>query len=82
MKPVLTTNRQRQATGRRWTDQWVRHQRGQGNHLETTKTRCRTSDTSAIQEGRVTLLRRVVRMWKEDDRTAQVYCDYNTATPS
>ena len=30
----------------------------------------------------MTLLRRVVSIWKEYDRTAQVCCDFHTATPS
>ena len=32
MKPVLATNRQRQATGRIWIDQWVRHKPGVCKH--------------------------------------------------
>ena len=30
----------------------------------------------------MTLLRRVGRLWKEDDQTAHVYFDFNIATPS
>ena len=55
----------------------------------TIQHQCRTNDTSVIQEGRVvkiggcvTLLRLVVRLWKEDDRTAQVYRDFHISTPS